>query len=61
MWMCPFGRHTWLQTARGGGPAHHGRDCPDQRSDPGVGDAESFKWRVATGVQKDVEGAQEAR
>lgn len=53
--------HTWLQTARGGRPAHDGRDGAHHRAHPGVADAEPLEWRVATSVEEDVEGAQKAR
>lgn len=51
---------TWLQAACGSGPAHHWGYRSDHSSHPGVGDAESLQRRVATGVEKDVERAQEA-
>lgn len=54
-------RHTWLQTTCGSRPAHDRRDRTHYRSHPGVGDAEPLQRRVATSVEKDVEGPQEAR
>lgn len=54
-------RRTWLQTSCGRRPAHDGRNRTHHCSHPGVGNAESFEGCVATGVEKDVEGAQEAR
>lgn len=52
--------HTWLQTTCGRSPAHHRRYSPHNGTHPRVGDAESLERCVATGVEKDVEGAQEA-
>lgn len=52
---------TWLQTARGSRPAHDGRYRADCSSHPGVADAEPLERCVATRVEEDVEGAQEAR
>lgn len=53
--------HTWLQTTCGSRPAHDRRDRTHYRSHPGVGDAEPLQRRVATSVEEDVEGPQEAR
>lgn len=52
---------TWLQTARGSRPAHDGRYRAHRCSHPGVADAEPLERCVATRVEEDVEGAQEAR
>lgn len=51
---------TWLQATRGSRPAHDRRDRTNYCSDPGVGDAEPLERCVATSVQKDVQGTQEA-
>jgi len=52
---------TWLQTTGGSRPAHDGRYGAHHGPHPGVGDAVPLERSVATGVQEDVEGAQEAR
>lgn len=52
---------TWLQATCGSRPAHDGRYRTHHCSHPGVGDAEPLERCVATSVEEDVEGAQEAR
>lgn len=51
---------TWLQAARGGGPAHEWRDGAHHGAQPGVADAQPLHGGVAAGVEEDVERPQQA-